>query len=57
MSRTEAKYVVISEVAIKAIHNYLTDFRNKLFVVSDNNNQGAQKSASDLILHNRMKYN
>jgi hypothetical protein len=31
MSRPEAKYMVISEAARKAIYKYLTDFRNKLF--------------------------
>ena len=43
--------MVISETAIKAIYQYLTDFRNKLFGGSDDDNQGAQESASDLVLH------
>jgi hypothetical protein len=34
MSRTEAKYMVISEVARKAIYKYLIDFRNKLVGVT-----------------------
>jgi len=48
--------MVISEVARKAIYKYLIDFRNKLFGGSDNDNQGAQESASDLLLHNRIKH-
>jgi hypothetical protein len=56
MVRTEAKYMVICEAARKAIYQYLTDFRNKLFGGSDNDSQGAQELTSDLVLHNRMKH-
>lgn len=48
--------MVICEAARKAIYQYLTDFINKLFGGSDNDNQGAQELASELVLHNRMKH-